>query len=411
MNIIDKIIRAKTGVVVPKGDYTEIPVDWALVHDGTIVLTRKYFSQMRTDRVWNSDKIVIVFDHIYPPGNEKSADLQNKARVFIAEQGITKFYQGGDGICHQVLLESDFVKPGDFVIGADSHTDTIGALGCFGMGVGATDMAYTFATGKTWIRSPGTIRVSLKGKPSKYITAKDIFLHLAGRIGVEGALYKAVVYRSDYVHSISSRALLCNMGIEIGAKTAIYEPDELVKKLKGAPKELSDLASDSDKDFDSIIEIDVEKIAPLLARPHSVDDVVPVKDVDQKIDVAFIGTCTGGRLEDLQSAASILRGRKVKPGVRLLICPASKKIYIEAMEEGLIRSLLDSGAIVLPPGCGPCLGLQMGVLGEGEVCVSAANRNFLGRMGSKSSQIFLASPLTIAASALTGKITSPEEIL
>ena len=410
MTIIEKIIYSKVKKRVSKGDYIQIPVDWAMAHDGTIVLTRKYFDKINADKVWNNDKIFVVFDHIFPASNERAADLHNKAREFISEQGITKFYEG-EGICHQILLESDYIKPGDFVIGADSHTDTIGAIGCFGIGVGATDMAYTFATGRTWIKNPETIRINLKGEPARHITAKDIFLEIARELSCKGAIYKGVVFKSDFVFPISWRATLCNMGIEIGAKTAIFEPDKLIQEYKDAPKDLAELQSDSDREFDKIVEINIERISPMVACPHSVDNVKFVKEVNEKIDVSFIGTCTGGRLDDLKIAADVLTGRKVKAGIRFLVCPASKRIYQEALKLGIIKSLVDSGAIILPPGCGPCLGLHLGVLGKGEVCISTANRNFLGRMGSKEALIFLASPLTVATSALSGEITSPEGIL
>lgn len=411
--IIDKIIQSKIKKYVAKGDYVQVPVDWAMVHDGTVVLTRKYFDEeMHVQKVWDKDRIFVIFDHIVPPSNEKSADLQIKAREFVAKQGISKFYEGGEGVCHQVLLESEFIKPGDFVVGADSHTDTIGAVGCFGAGVGATDMAYVFATGQTWIRNPETIRVNLKGQPGRNISSKDIFLEVARVIRCNGAIYKGVVFQSDYVLPVTWRATLCNMGIEIGAKTAIFEPDKLIAEYKGIPAdEALQWRSDKDSDFDRIIEIDMGKISPLVACPHNVDNVKEAKDVEQKIDVAFIGTCTGGRLDDLEIAAKILNGKKIKNRVRLLVCPASKKIYLQAMEQGILKKLVEAGGIILPPGCGPCLGLHLGVLGKGEVCISTANRNFLGRMGCKEAFIYLASPLTVAASALAGRITQPGAVI
>lgn len=411
--IIEKIVYSKIKKNISKGDYIQIPVDWAMVHDGTVVLTRKYFEEdMHTSKVWDRDRIFVIFDHIVPPSNEKSAYLQKKAREFVARQGISKFYEGGEGICHQVLLESEYIKPGDFVVGADSHSDTIGAIGCFGMGVGATDMAYIFATGKIWIMNPETLRINLKGEPSKLISSKDIILEIARILTCRGAIYKGIVFKSDFIFPITWRATLCNMGIEIGAKTAIFEPDKLVAEYKGIPEpEVLKWRSDSDAEFDQIIEIDIDRILPVVACPHSIDNVKPAKEIQEKIDVAFIGTCTGGRLDDLKMAADILNGKKIKNGVRLLICPASRKIYMEALELGIIKSLLESGAVILPPGCGPCLGLHMGVLGKGEVCVSTANRNFLGRMGSNEAMIYLASPLTVATSALTGTITSPEGML
>ncbi len=405
--IIDKIINNKINKPIPKGSYTEISVDWAMAHDGTLVLARKFFMELNTDKVWDKDKIFVVFDHIFPPANEKAADLQIKSRSFVKEQGISRFYEGE--VCHQVLLENDDIKPGDIVVGADSHSDTIGAIGCFGFGVGATDMSYIFATGKTWIKNPETIRVLFKGTPSAGISAKDIFLELANRLRCKGAIYKGLVFKSlDYVFPLSWRATLSNMGIEIGAKVAIFEPDQLIADYKNMHiDEVMKLQSDSDDEFDEIVEIDISQIIPLVACPHAVDNVTPVTEVDQAIDVAFVGTCTGGRLDDLKEAEEIVKGKKVKEGVRFFVCPASKKVYKEAMQQGIIQNLFEAGAVILPPGCGPCLGLHLGVLGKGEVCVSTANRNFLGRMGSKESFIYLAAPGTVAASALTGKITLP----
>jgi methanogen homoaconitase large subunit len=402
--IIDKIIFQKLNKEVPKGTYTEIPVDWAMAHDGTLVLARKFFMQLKTDKVWDNQRIFVVFDHIFPPANEKAADLQIKSRNFVKEQGITKFYEGE--VCHQVLLESDAIKPGDIVVGADSHSDTIGAIGCFGFGVGATDMSYIFATGKTWIKNPETIRVLFKGKPAPGISAKDIFLELANRLRCKGAIYKGIVFKSEYfVFPLAWRATLCNMGIEIGAKVAIFEPDQLVADYKCMDiGEIEKLQSDRDEDFDQTVEIDISRLTPLVACPHAVDNVKPVNEVDQSIDVAFVGTCTGGRLDDLKEAADVIQGKKVKEGVRFLVCPASKKVYHEAMQHGIIQSLFEAGAVILPPGCGPCLGLHLGVLGKDEVCVSTANRNFLGRMGSKEAFIYLASPGTVAEAALNGRI-------
>jgi len=408
--IIEKIVFCKSRKKISKQDYIQIPVDWAMVHDGTIILTQKHFENLNTSGVWDKGKIVVVFDHIFPPQNERTADLHKKAREFVTNQGISKFYEG-EGICHQVLLESEYITPGDLVVGADSHTSTIGAIGCLGIGVGATDIAYTLATGKTWIKNPQAIKINFKGIPPRYTTAKDIFLEIARELRCKGAIYKAVVYKADFVFPLSWRATLCNMGVEIGAKAAIFEPDKLVQEYKNAPKDLAELQSDSDKEFDKVVEIDIEKISPMIACPHSVDNVKLAKEVKDKIDTAFIGTCTGGRLDDLKMAADLLKGRKIKQGLRLLVCPASKKIYKQSLEQDIIKDLLEAGAIILPPGCGPCLGLHLGVLGEGEVCISTANRNFLGRMGSRKSSIFLASPLTVAASAVAGKVSSPEEIL
>ncbi|MBN1411846.1 MAG: 3-isopropylmalate dehydratase large subunit [Spirochaetales bacterium] len=407
--IIDKILSARLGKTARRNEYMTIPVDWAMVHDGTIVLTQKYFDKINKEFVWDKDKIFVIFDHIVPPNTEKTANLHKKARSFIARQGISRFFE--NEICHQVLLESEYIKPGSFVVGADSHTDTIGAVSCMGIGVGATDMAYIWATGNIWIKNPEGIKIKLKGEPSPFCSSKDIFLKIIGQLSAKGALYKSIVYESDFPLPISWRATLCNMGIEMGGKTAIFEPDSLLLDYKKASEKILELRSDRDGDFENVYEISLDDISPLVSCPHLVDNVSPADKVNVPIDVAFIGTCTGGRLDDLKEASRVLEGKKIKKGVRLIVCPASKKTLNDAIDTGIVKTLLNAGAVVLSPGCGPCLGQHSGVLGAGEVCISTANRNFLGRMGSKEASIYLASPLTVAASALEGKITSPREVL
>lgn len=399
-NIIEKIIMSKIGKDFQIGDIIEIPVDWAMVHDGTMVLTRKHFLTI-ADKVFDPDKIFVIFDHLYPPNNENTANLLRVSREFVSKQNITNFFEGGNGICHQIILENEQVKPGDFLVGADSHSSTAGAKYCLSMGVGATDMAYIFATGKTWIRIPGAIKVKLKGNLKANCSYKDAFLELAGMLKVDGTLNQGLVFESEKAMSLEDRATLCNMGVEIGSKFTIFEPVEAW---------LSHLRSDGDLDFTRIIEINLDDIEPNVACPHDIDNVKKVAALDKKkIDVAFIGTCTGGRPSNFMAAEEILRGKKVHKNVRLLICPASKTVLSEIIKSGTLQSLLDAGAVLLPPGCGPCLGGHLGVLGENEMAISTANRNFLGRMGSKHSAIFLASAKTVAMSALKGCIINAEE--
>lgn len=394
-NIVEKIIRSKVQSDFNTGDIINIKVDWAMVHDGTIVLTQKHFQEI-CDKVFDPDKIFVVFDHLYPPNNVNTANLIKAAREFVKQQGITHFYEGGEGICHQVLLESADVKAGDFLVGADSHSSTVGAKYCLAMGVGATDMAYIFAKGETWIKIPKCIKVKLYGKLSCGVTYKDVFLEVAKKITVEGAVYKGLVFESDMPVEFDDRAVLCNMGIELGAKFTIFEP---------FGDEYPELKSDSNNDFDKLYEFNLNEICGNIACPHDVDQVVKVQDLHKKtIDIAFIGTCTGGRLSDFIKAEQILRGKKVKKGVRLYLCPASRQILIEMVKNGILDSLLNTGAVLLPTGCGPCLGGHLGVLGDNETAISTANRNFLGRMGSSNSEIYLASSITVAQSALTGYV-------
>jgi len=396
-NIIEKIIKNKINSKFSTGDIVEIPVDWAMVHDGTIVLTRKHFVSI-ANKVFNKEKIFVIIDHLYPPNNENTANFLKKTRDFVREQGITNFYEGGEGICHQIILENEKIKAGDFFVGADSHSSTIGARYCLAMGVGATDMAYIFATGKTWIRIPPAIKVLIKGKLTNKIMSKDIFLELAKLIKTDGAIYKGLVFETEEPFSLDDRATLCNMGIEVGAKFTIFEPYE---------KEYLNLKSDNNSDFEKIIEIDLDEVYPNVACPHDIDNVIPVSQIKEtKIDVAFIGTCTGGRLSNFKTAANILKGKKINSNVRMIIGPASKSILLQMIKENILQVFIDAGAIIIPPGCGPCLGGHLGVLGENEVCISTANRNFLGRMGSKNSSIYLGSAETVAKSALAGYIIS-----
>ncbi len=392
------------------GEIVEASVDYAMSHDGTSVLAIKSFREMGSKSVWDPERIVVPFDHIVPANNETAATLQKEVRAWIREQGIANFFDCGSGVCHQVFPEQGFALPGLLVVGADSHSCTYGAFGAFGTGVGATDMAEIYSRGRLWFKVPKTIGIKITGKLRPNVSAKDLALMVIGDLGADGANYQAVEYVGPVVESLSlsGRMTLCNLGIEMGAKAAIVPPDEKTDAfLKGRAKaEYTPVCSDPGS-YDCDLEYDASELEPLVAVPFRVDNVKPVSDLEgREIDQVFIGTCTNGRLEDLEAAARILKGKKVK--ARTLVIPASREVLLEALKSGIIETLIEAGAMIGPPGCGPCLGAHMGVLGEGEACVSTSNRNFPGRMG-KGGLVFLASPATAAATALKGYITPPDK--
>lgn len=417
MNIVEKILaRASGEKEVSPGQIIDAKVDKAMMHDLTGPRVIDSFREIGVKRVWDPERIIVVFDHDVPPSTIKAAELQKKVRNFVREQGIKYFYDiGRGGVCHVVMLEKGHVKPGELIVGADSHTVTYGALGAFATGVGATDMAAVLATGSIWLRVPETLKFEVSGKLQKRVYAKDLILHIIGMIGAEGANYKAMLFSGQTIRDlgIDGRATICNMSIEAGAKAGIIEPDEktikYVKERTGEP--ITPIRSDEDAEFTKVYEIDASRLEPQVAIPPSVDNVKPVSEVGGiEIQQGFIGTCTNGRLDDLRAAAEILKGRRVKDGVRLVIIPGSQEVYDHALKEGLIEIFIKAGAIVCGPGCGPCIGISRGVLADDEVCISSANRNFVGRMGSPKSKVYLASPATVAASAIKGKITDPREV-
>jgi len=334
-------------------------------------------------------------------------------RNFAEEQNIQNFYDvGRGGVCHQVMPEKGHVRPGEVIVGADSHTCTYGAFGAFATGIGSTEMAAVFATGKLWFRVPEVIKVNVTGKLQRMVTPKDVTLKIVGKIGADGAIYKGLEFGGSTIRdmSIDGRMVLSNMAVEMGAKAGIIEPDQKTLDYVKArtDKQVKPVKSDPDVTYERVVDVDVSALEPQVAVPHSVDNVKPVSEIeDREIDQAFIGSCTNGRLEDLQSAAQILKGKKIARGVRLIVIPASQEIYLNAIKEGLIKTFMDAGATIGNPNCGPCLGGHMGILAEGETCISSSNRNFVGRMGSTKSYVYLASPATVAASAITGKITDP----
>lgn len=411
--ISQKILTRASGSarIVEPGEIVEACVDYAMSHDGTSVLAIKAFEEMGSERVWNPERVVIPFDHIVPANNEIAASLQKEVRSWAREQKIANFFDCGSGVCHQVFPEHGFALPGLLVVGADSHSCTYGAFGAFGTGVGATDMAEIYSSGRLWFRVPETMAFKIEGTPKPFVSAKDIALMVIGKVGADGATYKAVEYIGPVVDemSISGRMTLCNLGVEMGAKAAIVQPDAKTDAwLVGrARQDYRPIYSDPDS-YDHEHEYDITDLEPQIAAPFRVDNVKPVSDLEGlEIDQVFIGTCTNGRLEDLEIAAEIMKGRQVK--VRTLVIPASREVLLGALQQGIIETMVRAGAMIAPPGCGPCLGAHMGVLGEGEVCLSTSNRNFPGRMG-KGGKVYLASPATAAFGAIKGYITRPEKL-
>jgi 3-isopropylmalate/(R)-2-methylmalate dehydratase large subunit len=417
MNIIEKILANASGKrEVSPEEIVEASIDVAMIHDLTGPLAIKSFRKIGAKKVWDNKKIVIILDHLVPASSVISANLHRIVRNFAEEQNIQNFYDvGRGGICHQVMPEKGHVRPAEVIVGADSHTCTYGAFGAFATGIGSTEMAAVFATGKLWFRVPEVIKVNVTGKFRKLVTAKDLTLNVVGKIGADGAIYKGLEFSGSTIRNLSvdGRMVLCNMAVEMGAKAGIIEPDEkTLDYVKGrTDKAVKPVKSDSDAVYEKALDVDVSDLEPQVAVPHSVDNVKPVSEIeDTEVDQAFIGSCTNGRLEDLRSAARVLKGKKIAGGVRLIVIPASQEIYLNALDEGLIKIFMEAGATIGNPNCGPCLGGHMGLMAEDEVCISSSNRNFVGRMGSTKSYVYLASPATVAASAITGKITDPRRL-
>lgn len=417
MNISEKILSRKAGHDVTPGEIIEIDVDLAMSHDGTSPPAIKTFEKI-SDKVWDSEKIVIVFDHNIPANTIGSAEFQKVARNFIKTQGIKNHYIHGEGICHQVLPEKGHVEPGKVIVGADSHTCTYGAFGAFSTGMGATDLAMVYATGKTWFMVPESFKIEVEGNLKPGITSKDLILNIIGEIGIAGATYKTAEFCGETIDNldVESRMTMTNMAIEMGAKNGIMEPNqatiEYVCERTGKSKDqLNILRSDKDSIYEKEFLFNVDDMEAQIACPNDVDNVKPLSQVaGTHIDQGFIGSCTNGRLSDLAQAAAVLKDRQVHDDVRLIIIPASKEIYQKAMDLGYIKTFLDAGAIVSNPGCGPCLGGHMGVLSEGETSISSTNRNFKGRMGDPNSSVYLANAGVVAASAISGFIENPDNL-
>ncbi|MCD6248370.1 MAG: 3-isopropylmalate dehydratase large subunit [Hadesarchaea archaeon] len=415
MTITEKIFaRAAGRDEVSPGEIVEARIDVAMIHDLTGPLVIHTFRETGAERVWDPERIVIVGDHQVPANSVEAALNHITLRKFASEQGIKYFYDIFEGICHQVVPEKGFALPGSLIVGADSHTTTYGALGCVSAGVGASDMASVFVTGKLWFRVPESIKIVLDGKLPERVMTKDLILKIIGDLGADGANYCAVEFAGDGLSNISvdGRLTMCNMGVEMGAKNAIIPPDELTRRyLEGRAKwSYTPVYSDPDAEYKEVHEYDISGLEPQVACPHSVDNVKPISEVGEvEVDQAFLGSCTNARMEDLRIAAEILKGRKVDKRVRLIVSPASRDVYRRALDEGLIKIFVDAGAMIEPPGCVACMGAHVGVLGPGEVCISASNRNFRGRQGSRESEVYLGSPATVAASAINGVITDPRD--
>jgi 3-isopropylmalate/(R)-2-methylmalate dehydratase large subunit len=417
MNITEKILAKASGkATVHPGEIVDANVDVIMVHDLTGPLAVEAFKKIGVSKVWDNKKVVIILDHQIPAESVKMAELHKMLRKFAQEQGIRLYDVGEGGICHQVMPEKGYVAPGALIVGADSHTCTYGAFGAFATGIGSTEAAAVFATGKIWLKVPEAIKFNIEGKFQKYVTPKDLVLSIIGQVGVDGAIYKSTEFAGSTMKSMSiaGRMTVCNMAVEMGAKNGIVESDETTRKfLEGRiPKDAFQvLKSDADAEYEKTIDIDVSKLEPQVAIPSSVDNVKPVSQVcDVPVNQAFIGSCTNGRIEDLREAAQILKGKKVKQGVRTLVIPASQEVYSQALKEGLLDIFTASGALVCGATCGPCLGGHIGLLASGEICISTSNRNFVGRMGSPEANVYLSSAATVAASALTGKITNPRTL-
>ncbi|MFW6120723.1 MAG: 3-isopropylmalate dehydratase large subunit [Petrotogales bacterium] len=414
--ISEKILaRASGKKEVKAGEIVDANIDLAMSHDNA-ALVLKIFKKIDKPNVWNAEKIVIVLDHRTPANTIHSAESHKLIREFIKKQNIKNFFDVGEGISHQVLPEKGFIHPGMLIVGTDSHTTTNGAFGAFATGIGATDMAAVWSTGKLWLKVPPTIKFNISGKLSKYVMSKDIILSLLGIIGTDGINYKACEFYGDTVDnmSIDSRMCLSNQAMEGGAKVAIVPPDEkTVDYLKPRmEKTYETIRSDEDAKYEKTFDFDVTDLEPQVACPDKVDNVKPVGEVTGiKINQVVLGSCTNGRLEDFDVAASILNGKNISRNVRMIVVPASRSVYLHSIKRGYIEIFLKAGATIVNPGCGPCLGLHQGVLASGECTISSTNRNFKGRMGSPSAQIYLASPATIAASAVKGEITDPRDMI
>lgn len=410
----EKIFSLKTGKDLYAGTIVTVKPDFVLTHDNTSAILST-FKKMGGKKVADRNQLVIILDHCIPAADEKHATNHQKAREFVKQQELPHFYDGGRGICHQVMVEEGFALPGSFTVGSDSHTTTYGALGAFSTGIGRSEAAGIWATGEIWLKVPESMKIIMKGKPQKYVTSKDVLLYIAGKILADGALYYSIEFSGDYVDSlgVSERLVFTNMSVEIGAKNGYIAPDaktfDYLAKRGYTKDKFNAIYPDADAVYAETLEINVAEIEPLVAEPHSVDLIKKAKDSGSvKVHQVLIGTCTNGRIEDFRQAAEVLKGRKIHRDTRLLILPASSEAYIEAMEEGLLKIFIDAGGIVLNPGCGPCLGAHEGIMAPNEVTVSTANRNFKGRMGCNQSFIYLSSPFVAAATAVKGSIATPD---
>ena len=423
MTYVEKILARACGRDrVRAGEVVEPAVDLAMSHENAALVINQFAEVFagtgRRPKVWDPSRIVLIFDHRVPAESAKTATNQRKIRDFAAAQGIAKLHDvRGDegGICHQILPEYGYVRPGTVVVGTDSHTTTHGALGAFAFGIGATEMAAVWALGNVLnVEVPRSLKVTATGRFSEAVGPKDLVLRLIGRLTAKGANFRVIEYHGDAIRDmpLSGRLVICNMAVEAGATAGIVPPDgetlRFLREEAGVDARDPGFAADEDADYDEGVEIDVSNLAPQVARPHTVDNVCDVGETaGTKVDQVVIGSCTNGRLDDLATAAGIVRGKKIARGTRMLVFPASWRIYREALDKGYLRDLIEAGAVVCNPGCGPCLGIHQGALGDGEVALATTNRNFRGRMGNPNAEVYLCSPATAAASALEGRITDP----
>jgi len=402
MTISEKIISNHAGHPVKAGDIVVVPVDGIMGTDGTSIHAIEQFRKMGGTTVFDKEKVFFTVDHAAPPHHKSIANMHQRMRNFAAEQGL-KMYDIGDGICHQLMVDNRHVKPGDIFVGGDSHTSTYGAINAFGTGIGSTEMAAVMLTGKIWLQVPETIKVVVEGALNPGVTAKDLILHITARIKQDGAIYKAIEFegRAFEKMTVASRMTIANMVTEMGAKAGFVHPAGLELDYDCEP-----VLADTDAQYAETYTINIDELSAQVALPGAPDEVTDLASVDGvKVNVAFIGTCCNGRLEDLQAAAKVLDGQRIHEGVRLMIGPASRAVMMDAMNDGTLQTLMNAGASILTPGCGPCVGIHQGIPGDGEVVISTANRNFKGRMGNPNAKIYLASPASVAAAALAGHIT------
>jgi 3-isopropylmalate/(R)-2-methylmalate dehydratase large subunit len=425
MTVVEKILARASGLpAVKTGDVVEPKVDLAMSHENAALVINQFLEIYKgtplQPKIWEPNRVAVIFDHRVPAESPKTASNQKKVREFVGAQGVGKFHDiRGDvgGICHQILPENGYVRPGYVVVGTDSHTTSHGALGAFSFGIGATEMASVWALGTVLnVEVPPTIKVVVSGRFKRFVGPKDLVLHLIGKISAQGANFKVLEFHGETISKMptSGRLVLCNMAVEAGATSGIVpadaETERYLREEAGVTEPIQAVAPDPDAAYERVIEINVSRLEPQIACPHTVDNVKPIEQVaGKKVNQVVIGSCTNGRLDDLAIAARILKGQKVAAGTRMLIFPASAKIYRQALGKGYVGTFMQAGAVVMNSGCGPCLGVHEGALGDGEVALSTTNRNFKGRMGNPNSEVYLCSPAVAAASAITGVITSPRE--
>lgn len=414
MHALWKILAKKSGCdSVSAGEIVTAKIDLAEVNDLYLQVITSFYD-MGGKNVWDPDKVTFIFDHYSPTPTIKAADNHKKMREFCNEQKIEKLFDINKGVCHQVMPEAGLVYPGMLLVATDSHTTTHGAFGAFGTGVGATDLATILLEGKLWFKVPEVIKINISGELQSGVMAKDIILKILGELGQDAAVYKAVEFAGPVVEELqmAERMVLCNMSVEMGAKTSYIKPDKTTKEYldKRVDRDYTIYETDADFEYAEVYNFDISDLEQVTAAPHDIDNVINVKDAgDVKVDQVFIGTCTGGRVNDIKTAAEILKGKKIAKGVRLIVIPASDEVMRESMQKGYIDILMESGATISAPGCGPCLGAHQGVIAAEEVCVSTSSRNFLGRMGSTEAKVYSASPATAAYSALHGKVVGGEK--